>query len=114
MSTKKLVLILLTVLFCFRHPTTNAEQLPLRIAYPTFTPFHWIDESGEMKGIFYIIWEDTRKFISLDPVKRIFRNLPINVDANFCLVLLKVLLKKKKAYTSDNMYLFKVKHALHR
>ncbi|MBM9512945.1 substrate-binding periplasmic protein [Desulfogranum marinum] len=73
MSTKKLVLILLTVLFCFRHPTTNAEQQPLRIAYPTFTPFHWIDESGEMKGIFYdIITEALQKRMGIPLVWRPF------------------------------------------
>lgn len=34
-----------------------------------------------LNGVFYIIWEDTKKMITLDPEKRTFQRLP---DLNFC------------------------------
>ncbi|NTW36703.1 MAG: amino acid ABC transporter substrate-binding protein [Syntrophobacteraceae bacterium] len=35
--------------------TTTAAAPPLRIAYPTFPPFHFIDANGAMAGFFYEI-----------------------------------------------------------
>jgi hypothetical protein len=35
--------------------TITAAAPPLRIAYPTFPPFHFIDANGAMAGFFYEI-----------------------------------------------------------
>ena len=43
-----LVFLLLSPLPCHSHS-------PLRIAFPDFPPFHWIDDHGRMKGFFYEI-----------------------------------------------------------
>jgi polar amino acid transport system substrate-binding protein len=43
------------ILLCLILPSLSQGQPPMRIAYPTFPPFHWTDESGALKGFFYEI-----------------------------------------------------------
>lgn len=39
----------------FALPESVHADVPLRIAYPSFPPFHWVKEDGKMAGFFYEI-----------------------------------------------------------
>ncbi len=50
---KKTLFLLLAALFL---PVSTAQpEPPLRVAYPSFPPFHWVKEDGAMTGFFYEI-----------------------------------------------------------
>ena len=57
---KKVIVNLLLGLIMLLCPAYAVE--PLRMAYPTFAPFHYLNENGEMEGLFYdIITEAVEK-----------------------------------------------------
>jgi polar amino acid transport system substrate-binding protein len=61
-----LVLLLVNPLPCHAQP-------PLRIAFPSFPPFHWIDEQGKINGFFYeIIVEALDKRIGIATVWTVY------------------------------------------
>jgi polar amino acid transport system substrate-binding protein len=65
MLTRSTFLITFSMLF-FHILTIAYAQNPLRIAYPTFPPFFWATENGEMKGFFYeIITEAVEKRMAI-------------------------------------------------
>ncbi|MGD9950429.1 MAG: substrate-binding periplasmic protein [Desulfobulbus sp.] len=56
----RILLFFLVLAFCcpaFGEITSSSAQFPdvLRIAYPNFPPFHWEDETGRIRGMFYEI-----------------------------------------------------------
>ncbi len=56
MIAKKLIFTVFLVLLV--SPLPSHAQLALRIAFPSFPPFHWIDEHGIKKGFFYEIMHE--------------------------------------------------------
>ncbi|MFH0997813.1 MAG: transporter substrate-binding domain-containing protein [Pseudomonadota bacterium] len=54
MSGKSAFLIFAGIFFVMMSSTAIATPI-LRIAYPVFPPFHWVNENGEMTGFFYDI-----------------------------------------------------------
>lgn len=54
MHKKTFFSFLSALLLLFPASLLNAQD-PLRIAYPNFPPFHWLNEKGEMTGFFYEI-----------------------------------------------------------
>lgn len=53
----------------FFQPLCGHAQPPLRIAFATFPPFHWIDQEGHTSGFFYdIIVEALGKRMGIDTV----------------------------------------------
>jgi polar amino acid transport system substrate-binding protein len=68
MFKKISLLIFTTTLFFIISSIVNAQTV-LRIAYPTFPPFHWVNENGEVTGFFYeIITEALEKRMGLTVV----------------------------------------------
>jgi polar amino acid transport system substrate-binding protein len=68
-------------------PAVGHSQSPLRIAFPVFPPFHWVDDHGAMKGLFYdIISEALEKRMGISvtwtayPWKRCQENLKAGID----------------------------------
>lgn len=65
---KRLVLSILFTTPILMAPQVNAQGV-LRIAYSTYPPFHWVDETGKMTGLFYeIITEALEKRMGLTVV----------------------------------------------
>jgi polar amino acid transport system substrate-binding protein len=68
MYTKIASLIFAVIIIVMISPIAIADTT-LRIAYPVFPPFHWVDENSEMKGFFYeILTEALEKRMGLTVV----------------------------------------------
>ena len=66
MLKKSTFIIVVSMLISYGTATAGHAQTPLKIAYPTFPPFFWSTEKGEMKGFFYeIIMEAVVKRMAL-------------------------------------------------
>jgi polar amino acid transport system substrate-binding protein len=51
----KIVTAAVLIIAVFFTSVLSVHAQPLRIAYPKFPPFHWVDDSGKMTGFFYEI-----------------------------------------------------------
>ncbi|MHC1744367.1 MAG: substrate-binding periplasmic protein [Syntrophobacteraceae bacterium] len=72
MVCDKKVLLSVVMISCLVSSSAGAEA-PLRIAYPSFPPFHWVKESGEMAGCFYeIITEALVKRMGMNVVWTVY------------------------------------------
>lgn len=61
------------LVFLFVTPLTIHAQPPLRMAFPDFHPFHWIDDNGQPKGFFYdIITEALDRRMGITTVWTVF------------------------------------------
>lgn len=72
MAGKKLLWLWVLVLLLVIPLPINAQP-PLRIAFPDFPPFHWIDKHGQKKGFFYeIIAEALEKRMGITTVWTVY------------------------------------------
>jgi polar amino acid transport system substrate-binding protein len=58
MALCKVMLTALIWMLFLVSPPSGSSQTVLRIAYPTFPPFHWLDENGRMTGFFFQIVQE--------------------------------------------------------
>jgi polar amino acid transport system substrate-binding protein len=66
---RKSAFLIIFLMLLFHMTAITHAQTPLRIAYPTFPPFFWAAEKGEMKGFFYeIIAEAVEKRMGIPVV----------------------------------------------
>jgi polar amino acid transport system substrate-binding protein len=100
-----LLLALLPMIF----PIPASAREALRIAYPVFQPFHWVNDQGQMQGLFYdIITEALEKRMGIAviwtayPWIRCQENLKTGVDD----IILTVPTAERSVYTITHQHPF--------
>lgn len=101
MAIRKFLWAVALILLLTIPPQIHAQP-PLRIAFPDFHPFHWIDDEGRKKGFFYdIITEALDKRMAVTTVWTVFPwpRCQANLQAGKDDAILTVPTAKRRAYT---------------
>lgn len=105
-SMSKRISIFLIFLFTLSFQAPVCATEPLRIAYPTFAPFHYVNEEGKLSGFFYeIITEavQNRLGIALKWQTCPWARCQQNVKNNLADALLTVPTRQRSIYTQTHV-----------